>query len=587
MLLVKRIQFHYGRLKNFLLELENKNHIEERSFLSDYCFILGSVLVLFPFSALLVTSILFFLDIPMSDLNFYLALALSLILTYIIAANFLKGGQLVVVLFTTILISAAIYIGAFNFVGNFYDISYDGQAYHQEAIIQLSKGWNPYFQQITPQTANNLDIWLNHYPKGLWFLSTIIYKITGEIEMAKGFTIIFTFAAISFTFSALLLIKRINGFISFLISFVAAVNPISIYQFLSFYQDGVLLQLLICFTAIAFKIFHGKKGVKIIPFVAVICLFVNIKLTSLPYIVIFLAAFIILLWINEKVFLAIQMLKVSIFAIFLSVAIIGFSPYITNIVYKGNILYPAAGKDAKDYIKSNIPENLYDDNSFERLFISIFSRSANTRGTGSSADLKMPFTYDEEELKAFRDTNAKEGGFGPLFGGAMLLTLLFLTYIYIYIFIKWEVRFKYVIYMVSFIIVTIFLSAIINPASSLARFVPQIWLVTVITLILAFSIKSKITHIFGLFLIGTLLYNSYLIAHEYVLYNMEKTAQIENTLNDLSKSEDTLKIDLNEFSSTAIKLDNHNIKWERVYDNLECAKKERFLIHGVGEICKQ
>lgn len=573
------------RLRKFLGELENKSPLD-MSLVSHYFFVLGSSIVCFGFSILLVSSALFFLDFPISNLNLVLAFPIYLVITYLLSATFFEGFLKYVVIFSVVAFSIILFLTAIDFEGRFYDISYDGQAYHQEAIIQLDNGWNPFFTQIDEVKANGLDVWLNHYPKGLWIMESVIYKWTGNIESSKALHIFFIFASFSLTLSSMLDIKRFHSGIALIIAAITAFNPISIYQSLSFYQDGILLSVLICFFNIAFKIFHGSRGIKIIPFIAVISIFVNIKLTALPYMVIFLAAYLGLMWVEEKVHLTIQMLKVSVVAMLMAVCVIGFSPYMTNIVYKGHILYPAMGREAKNYIEGNIPENLYDDSPPARLFVSIFSRSDNSRGENSAAVLKWPFTYDEKELAAFRDTNAKEGGFGPLFSGAFLLSLAILAYFYIFVFVlnRKNVMFKYTVYKCAFIIFVILLSAMINPAASLARFVPQVWLLCILTLILSFSVRSYLTNFLGVFLVGTLALNSFLIGREYVTYNRDMTSQIKGTLERLSQAGE-VKIDLKEFSSNQIRLNKHNIKWTRVNSTENCNSRERFMIHSVAEIC--
>ena len=60
--------------------------------------------------------------------------------------------------------------------GAVFDISYDGQTYHQEAIIQLSRGWNPFLEEISDlylveQTA--LEAAINFYPKAPWVIASV------------------------------------------------------------------------------------------------------------------------------------------------------------------------------------------------------------------------------------------------------------------------------------------------------------------------------------------------------------------------------------------------------------------------------
>jgi hypothetical protein len=89
-----------------------------------------------------------------------------------------------------------------------------------------------------------MDRWLNHYSKGVWFYQSVIFKATQNIEAAKLFHIWLMMAAFSITFSFLLRFQGLPLWLAFLISLLAAFNPVSIYQSLSFYLDGQLMSLI-------------------------------------------------------------------------------------------------------------------------------------------------------------------------------------------------------------------------------------------------------------------------------------------------------------------------------------------------------
>ncbi len=108
-----------------------------------------------------------------------------------------------------------IVILAIFFAGMFYDISFDGQWYHQESVLQLSTNWNPVkanlevpeaergysgdndwctgrddqVQNLHPfnNTSPNLKyVAINHFPKGIEIAEASIYKISKHIETAKA-----------------------------------------------------------------------------------------------------------------------------------------------------------------------------------------------------------------------------------------------------------------------------------------------------------------------------------------------------------------------------------------------------------------
>lgn len=79
----------------------------------------------------------------------------------------------------------------------FYDVSFDGQWYHQDAIILLSEGWNPFHDiaLVNNQTSGNCAPYLNHYPKASWIAGACLYKFTNSIQIAKSFNLVFILSA--------------------------------------------------------------------------------------------------------------------------------------------------------------------------------------------------------------------------------------------------------------------------------------------------------------------------------------------------------------------------------------------------------
>ncbi|UUZ83650.1 hypothetical protein LJK88_07435 [Paenibacillus sp. P26] len=80
----------------------------------------------------------------MMKMDFWLAAALTIGFSWI-ASKKLAGDRPVPVFAVSAGISALLFAAGFIVCGYFFDLSYDGQAYHQEAIIHLSNGWNPVY----------------------------------------------------------------------------------------------------------------------------------------------------------------------------------------------------------------------------------------------------------------------------------------------------------------------------------------------------------------------------------------------------------------------------------------------------------
>lgn len=88
----------------------------------------------------------------------------------------------------------------------FFDLPYDGQIYHQEAVITLAAGWNPVTEILTDDRANTY-IYINHYARGPWVYEAVIYYFSGLIEASKLFNIALSLRTFSITLAALPEIK--------------------------------------------------------------------------------------------------------------------------------------------------------------------------------------------------------------------------------------------------------------------------------------------------------------------------------------------------------------------------------------------
>ena len=390
---------------------------------SDYFLILGSSIVFFLFASLLLTSLAFLFRIPISSSHFWVAAASTLL--YAIISLVSDSGPQRVVNFSWV-----IFLLVFSFLlclmvsQSFFDISYDGQAYHQEAILQLNRGWNPFYEQLTSPQSNNMHRWLNHYSKGVWFYAAMIFKVTKDIESGKLFHLWLMIAALFVTLSFLLRIETVSRSLAVLIGFLVAFNPVSIYQSLSYYLDGQLMSLMIILVVVLGFIYRESKWVHYGSLLMVLSVLVNVKLTAGIYSGLILIGYLGMLWVKSKFEQFRRTLICALIALSLGFILFGFNPYITNTLQMGNPFYPALGTDRSDYTYPQFPANFIGKNSVYLLFYSIFSKSDNVRGLEKRAYLKIPFTVSKDELQAFTDTNAKQGGFGPLFGGGDTAILL-------------------------------------------------------------------------------------------------------------------------------------------------------------------
>lgn len=564
----------------------------------------GSGVMFFLFVTILFVSMGFLFDFSITLHHFYFSI-LSLV-GFIIAAYFLFPFRHRVMVFLLLLgLWAGSFYLSFEVSRNFFDLSYDGQAYHQEALIQLARGWNPVYQQLNGTESNNMHRWLNHYSKGVWFYESVIFQVTQNIEAAKLFHLWLMMAVFSITLSFLLQFKGLPVWLAFLISLLTAFNPVSIYQSLSFYLDGQLMSLVVILVVCLGLIYKSKESNRFHYFLLfmTIAVLLNVKLTAGVYASILIAGYLAILWFTKKIEILREVFTVSIGAFLLGFIIFGFSPYVTNTLSQGNPLYPALGTDRSDYTAPQFPENFTGRNPAFLLFYSIFSKSDNVRGPEKRAVLKLPFTVSAEELKAFTDTNAKQGGFGPLFGGAVLLAFIVFAAALIDLYRltggmirrndypdseSSEANPKTNIGIGLFCSALILSSCLVNPASSLARFIPQMWLFPIFAFFLAHFSKKKLIRTVGYAIIGTLLLNNALVAFAYYKYNSEITGVYHQRLGKMAQESkaNPLKFHFGHFRTGNVwRFEQLGINFEIAERKEDCKSGERILPNSIVLRC--
>jgi hypothetical protein len=408
-------------------------------------------------------------------------------------------------------------------------------------------------------------------------------------------------AALSITLSFLLGFKGLPLLFAFLISLLAAFNPVSIYQSLSFYLDGQLMSLIVILIVTLGLIYRGRESNRFHYFLLfmTISILVNVKLTAGIYATILIVGYLTILWFTKKIEVFHEVFTVSAGAFLLGFIIFGFSPYVTNTLSQGNPLYPALGTDRSDYTAPQFPSNFTGRNPAFLLFYSIFAKSDNVRGPDKTAVLKIPFTVSRDELEAFTDTNAKQGGFGPLFGGAILLAFFVFAAAPINLYRlrgrpirgndppdpeTCEIDRKKNIGIGLFYSALVLSTCLINPASSLARFIPQMWLFPIFAFFLAYFSKNQLIRIVGYAIIMTLLMNIALVAFAYYKYNSEITGVYHQRLGKMAQEskENPIKFYFGHFrTSNTWRFERLGMIFEVADRKEECKNGQRILPNSI------
>lgn len=576
-----------NNIRNYYKALKTHDRVHTDT-VSNFLFVFGTTVLFFLFSNLLITSLLFFAryhaHIAVPYISAGATMLFTLFLSQIYFSKFFIASLFILAS------AAAVFFISVKLEQSIYDISYDGQTYQQEGVIQLSNDWNPVYEELDPDAIGPETKWINYYPKAAWVNESYLYRLTGDIRSAKALNIVLIVTAFAFAYAALRDNKLLNSFHAALISLLIALNPVAIYQSLSFYVDGQVLSLFICLGAILFIIYSKKREFALISCFLAMTIFLNLKFTAIVYAGILIFAVLATLWMREEISLSFRMFTVSFASMLVGLLIIGFSPYMTNVIRYGAPLYPIVGKNHIDLKPYNVPGNFLTKNSAQILFLSFFSTAGLEieNGEVTSSVYKLPFTYTDDELKAFRKTDPREGGFGPLFSGSLLFSFLIVGLLYLAnrFWIK-KKNYDKAIKIAFWLMVLIIITCVANPIASFARYVPQAYLIAVIPIVMLLNLRVKSLCVIACLGIALLALNSGLIAKTYISHNLASSRQIEQILSDLSKKSQKrpILVKINQFKSNRIMLEQANIRYISTPDPKACPTFKRLLPQSTTEFC--
>ena len=428
-----------------------------------------------PFITLVLSALLFWIDIPISPYHLWAGLLLSL------AAGYYLAGDWRAWLIAIILLVITVSLGGIALAWC-YDFSGDGQWYHLPGVLALAKGWNPF---LAPQLGEwdtgfeqdltNAAIYVQHYAKGVWIVAAAVYRATGQLEAAKIFNLLYLLAVYLITASFLgrLGLSRVWAHT---LALTTAANPVTLYQMTSFFVDGQLASLCTLSVVLSLDYFRQPRLKTLVLLGACVVLLINVKFTGLVYAVFLGGGFTVLAWLKDWWEEGRRYAAAGTASILLGSLVVGYQPYVTNVMFKGNPFYPAVGRDEAATAATDgqfemwAPSEFLDMSRSEKLLRSILARSS---GAKSMPEWKIPFTVNKNELYIFFNTEPRFGGFGPFFGSILVVVL------FVYIISRkatkpdrWKAG--------AGIAVLVVLSVLPNPEAWWARLAPQLWLVPLI-----------------------------------------------------------------------------------------------------------
>ena len=446
--------------------------------------------------------------------------------------------------------------------GRVLDDTWDGQWLHQEAVIQLADGWNPFRADLTAEELPNQGgrIRLNGYPKASWLWGASLYRLTLRIERAKAFSLPLMVAAAIAVLVCLLVTTRLRVVVAVPIAIVAAANPVALTQVLNAQQDGVLASLLTIVVAglVVWICADSRIGLAVATAAAVGA--AAIKLTGPVYVAIFVFSGVVWLWRSGKWHRQRCVLGVAVMVAVGALFLLSGGSYRTNLVRHGHPMYPVLGPDSIKIVDA--PPH----SRFQALTASVLSRSRLTpddRETvpilQSWGELKRPFTLDRAEFRAFVDPNVRIGGWGPLFGGMTLLAVAILTVA--------AVRRPRWAAAVILALGPLILSVLVNPYCWKTRYVPQFWIIPLILgVAVLVSRSSRAEKCLAGALLMTAGVNVILVGWAHFPMVVGHSSYLKQRLLDLGQRRQHLELNLEPFRSNRVRLTELGIGFSEVDD---------------------
>lgn len=547
------------KLKNNLkineqeIKVNDKNENEIRKSIANTCLMIGSLFLIFLATTLIIATIFYFSKLKLSFLVPILAILFSIIWYWFVSKQY-NCKQIIIPLGFFAILCVCIFVS-----GSFYDFSYDGQSYHQRTVIELINGFNPVYDHSTYSITNT-------YPRAAETNAAALYMITDDIEKSKASNIILIITTFLIALASILTVTELNIQKSFLIASLAALNPVSIYQSLSYMVDGQFACLIACFLFLVLLTSKKTNILTLIPLASASILLVNIKATGFAYTLLFSVGFLAFMWYyqKDKFMLVLKYLTV---AFLIGALFVGYHPYVTNTLVYHNPFYPVpllGGLEteggAAGIFVTDIPMNFQNQPPLTNLIKSVFSQQ---KIYTAASEFKIPFVFSFSELAVFKEPDARVSGFGVLFSGAIVLCFVSV----ICLLKKWKFDilknpFTSIKLLIIFLLV---ISILINSYSWWARYAPQLWLLPIFSLLFVPLSKDTLLKYSQTLLMLTLIINIVMISMTYYTFQSEGTAELNREMDILSSLNQEIKIvDDGYFVATERRLNERGIKYEKI-----------------------
>lgn len=458
-----------------------------------------------------------------------------------------------------------------------WDTTWDGQWFHQEAVLQLEDGWNPWERPLTPQDVPGPGgrARINGYPAASWMYGSAIVAVTDRLATGKALSPVLIVASFFLAAAALLDFRRLPPGIAWACALLLSLNPVALTQSLNFQHDGDLVSVLLAATATGFLAVRRGWPLAMWGLAMSSLLIVGLKFTGPPYLALLLATLGVAHLLLHRRLPRRRALAAAVLAA-VAVVATGYHPYVTNSLRFEHPLYPHAGPrrdlahdvDERGTLTPPRSPPDHDRSLLGRplaLLLSAFSRSSHSPNSIRAYEslmrrerLKIPFTVTAEERRVFILPDVRIGGWGPLFGG-MLLVGLFGA-------LAAGRSARRMLTWLPLATGTILISALLLPDPWFARYTPQIWWLPFLLLPVAYASRSPTAKLAGLSVLAVALVNVAVILPINVQGAWSNTISVKSRLLDVARGNRPPRIDLSPFRSYRARLSELGIQYVEVQD---------------------
>lgn len=449
-----------------------------------------------------------------------------------------------------------------------YDCAYDSMNYHKQAVIALREGWN--FLYGTAEASNPLSgyldipLWLNNYPRGIWVTSAAVYDLTSHLETAKSVNILFVMTVFAASFDVMRRVYCAGRAKSTVYALLFSINPVFVSQLFTSYNDLAAGALVITALLMCIEIIEGK--INSYGYVLLFCVNAfscNVKF-SVPVMIgaeLFACGIVCACkWRREPKRL-IEPVCIVLASFVFGAGVLGFNPYITHIMQGKNPAYPLMGDGKVDIVSNNLPAGFDEKNGAERLFLSVFGKTDNSLDI--APEIKLPFTFDENEWKFLSDPDVRTGGFGVWSGGSVIISAtLFVLFI-----CRRGKRNMAVCYVsLSYALAVLVLMGTVFPESWWARYSSYLYYVPLFVLLCADSARlcsvSVTARLLGFMCAFAVFVNSALTLCAVISMEARVTADINYRLEQIKSSGGKIRVRVNDFPSHIKLFEEYGIDYE-------------------------